>query len=187
MLFFILAGDKNVVNVGTAEVETAEDTIDEALEGLGGIPQPERHSEEFKRARRSGNGRFWDVFGCDRYLVVCTNEVDGRENLHSCEDTVVDVWQGISVRDGVRIPGTVVTTTPPVAGFRFLDHMERRCPLAVGRADNATIHHVLEFDLSNALLRRIKAAIPLEGCWTSGVDVVGNLMWWRITGAGVVR
>ncbi len=38
MLFFILAGDKNVVNVGTSEVQASRDTIDEALEGLGGIP-----------------------------------------------------------------------------------------------------------------------------------------------------
>ncbi len=79
---FILAVDKNVVNVGTAEDETAQDTIDKTLEGLGGIPQPERHSEEFERAKRSGNGCFRDVFGYDRYLVVCTYEVDGRESLH---------------------------------------------------------------------------------------------------------
>ncbi len=38
VLFFILAGDTNVVNVGTAEVENAQDTIANALEGLGGIP-----------------------------------------------------------------------------------------------------------------------------------------------------
>ncbi len=31
-------GDKDVVDVGTAEVETAQNAIDEALEGLGGIP-----------------------------------------------------------------------------------------------------------------------------------------------------
>ncbi len=36
--FFFLAGDKNVVNIGTAKVETTQDTIDEALEGLGDIP-----------------------------------------------------------------------------------------------------------------------------------------------------
>ncbi len=82
MLFFIPAGDENVVNVGTAEVETAQDTIDKALEGLRGISLTERHSEEFERAKRSGDGRFLGVFGCDRYLVVCTNEFDGRENLH---------------------------------------------------------------------------------------------------------
>ncbi len=34
----VLASDKNVVNVGAAEAETAQDTIDEALESLGGIP-----------------------------------------------------------------------------------------------------------------------------------------------------
>ncbi len=49
------------------------------------------------------------------------------------------------------------------------------------------MNYVLEFDLSNALLCRIKATIPLEGCWTSGVDVMGNIMWWRITGVGDVR
>ncbi len=49
--------------------------------------------------------------------------------------------------------------------------MERRCPLAVGRADNAKLHHVLEFGPSNALLRRIMTTIPLEGCWTSRADV----------------
>ncbi len=32
------AGDEDVVDVGTAEVETAQNAIDEALEGFGGIP-----------------------------------------------------------------------------------------------------------------------------------------------------
>ncbi len=52
-------------------------------------------------------------------LVVCTYEVDGQENVNPMKrsDTVMDVWQGISVRDGVLIQGTVVTTRPPVAGF----------------------------------------------------------------------
>ncbi len=51
--------------------------------------------------------------------------------------------------------------------------MDRRCALAVGRADNAKLHHVLVFGLSNALLRWIKANEPLEGFWTSRFDVVG--------------
>ncbi len=38
VLFFILAGDTIVVNVGTTEVEGVEDTIDKELEGPGGIP-----------------------------------------------------------------------------------------------------------------------------------------------------
>ncbi len=65
--------------------------------------------------------------------------------------------------------------------------MEGRCVLAVGRADNAKLHHVLEFGLSNALLRWVKAAIPLEACWASRADVMDNIVWWRITGAGEVR
>ncbi len=65
--------------------------------------------------------------------------------------------------------------------------MEKRCPLAVERADNAKLHHVPEFSLSNALLRRIKATISLKGCWASRSDVVDNIVWWRITGVGDVH
>ncbi len=36
MLFFILTGDEKVINVGSAEVKTAQGAIDEAFEGLGG-------------------------------------------------------------------------------------------------------------------------------------------------------
>ncbi len=65
--------------------------------------------------------------------------------------------------------------------------MERRCPLAVGRADNAKLHHVLEFGLSDPPFRLIKPTIPLKGCWISRADVMDNIVWWRITGAGEVR
>ncbi len=59
--------------------------------------------------------------------------------------------------------------------------------IAVGRADNAKLHHVLEFGLSNALLRWVEATIPLEGCWTSRSDVMDNIVCWRNMGAGEVR
>ncbi len=65
--------------------------------------------------------------------------------------------------------------------------MEKRCPLNIGQEDNAKLHHVLEFGLSYALLRRIKATIPLEECWAGRSDVMDNIMWWRTTGAGDVR
>ncbi len=38
VLFFILADNKNVADVGTGEVEVAQDTIDEEMGGPGGIP-----------------------------------------------------------------------------------------------------------------------------------------------------
>ncbi len=41
--------------------------------------------------------------------------------------------------------------------------------------------------LSNALLCWIKTTVPLEGCWTSRADVMDNIVWWRITGAGEAR
>ncbi len=65
--------------------------------------------------------------------------------------------------------------------------MERRCTLAVGRAENVKLLHVLEFGLSIALLCRIKTTIPLEGCWISRSDVMDNTVWWLITDVGDVR
>ncbi len=65
--------------------------------------------------------------------------------------------------------------------------MERRCLLVVGGLHNDKLHHVLEIGLNNALLRRIKAMIALEGCWTGWSDVMDNIVWWRITDAGAIR
>ncbi len=65
--------------------------------------------------------------------------------------------------------------------------MERRCPLALGRADNVKLHHMLEFGLSKALLHWIEATIPLEARWTGRSYVMDNIMCWRITGARDVR
>ncbi len=47
VLFFTLACDEDVVD--TAEVETTQKSVDEAQDGLGGIPLAQRHSEKFKR------------------------------------------------------------------------------------------------------------------------------------------
>ncbi len=44
-------------------------------------------------------------------LVICTYEVNGRENLHP-----VKTWD-TPIRDGFRIQDAVVTTRTPVAGF----------------------------------------------------------------------
>ncbi len=46
---------------------------------------------------------------------------------------------------------------------------------------------MLEFGLINALLRWIKAMIPLDGCWSGRSDVMDNIMWWRLTGADNAR
>ncbi len=78
VLIFSLASDEDVVD--TAEAETMQKTVDEAQEGLGGIPLAERHSEKFKRAERGSDCSFWDVF---RYLVVCTHKLNSRKDCHA--------------------------------------------------------------------------------------------------------
>ncbi len=62
-------------------------------------------------------------------------------------DAIMDVW--IAIGDCDEIQSTVVTTRSPVPWFRFLDHVKGRCPFAVGWTDNAKLHHMVEFGLSN--------------------------------------
>ncbi len=52
-------------------------------------------------------------------MVVCTYEVDGRENFHPVkrQDIVMGVWQRVSDRNGDRIQGMLITTTPPVSAY----------------------------------------------------------------------
>ncbi len=59
----------------------------------------------------------------------------------------MDVWKWIAIGDGDKIQSTVVTTRSPVPWFQFLDHVKGRCPFAVGWADNAKLHHMLEIGL----------------------------------------
>ncbi len=40
-------------------------------------------------------------------------------------------------------------------------------PIYCRMGDNAKLHHMLEFGLSDLPLRGIESAIPLEGCWAS--------------------
>ncbi len=51
-----------------------------------------------------------------------------------------------------------------VPQFRFLGHVKRQCPFAVGWADNAKLHQLLEFELSNLPFRGINSTLPLDGC-----------------------
>ncbi len=55
-----------------------------------------------QRISNEPNGSLWDVFGRDRHLVVWKHNVDGLENDNPVKtwDTVMCVWQDISVRDG---------------------------------------------------------------------------------------
>ncbi len=76
VLFFILSGKRNVVNVGTVEAETTQGTFDEPLEGLGGIPQPERHSQKFIRSKWGGNVHFRDIFWRDRWYARTRSMVE---------------------------------------------------------------------------------------------------------------
>ncbi len=58
MLFFGLASDADVVYVGTTEVKTTKNTVDNALESLRCIAKPKRHLEKFERGEWGSDSRF---------------------------------------------------------------------------------------------------------------------------------
>ncbi len=95
MLFFGLAGDEDVVTVGTAEVETTQNTNNEALENLRSIP--------------------WEGgLGAWRFLNTCTRL------LVDCYPTVVTIRSGNQTRlpqrgvcDGVGVEGRKLQAVYP--------------------------------------------------------------------------
>ncbi len=74
--------------------------------------------------------------------------------------------------DNDGIQSTVVTIWSSVPWFRFLDHVKRRCPFAVGWAANPKLHHMLEFVLSHISFLGINSTIPLDGCRFNFFNVV---------------
>ena len=80
VLFRSGTGNKDIINVCVGERKTTENLVHESLKGLCCIPQAERHSHELKQTERCCDGGFWYIFGGYRNLVVCTHEVQFRED-----------------------------------------------------------------------------------------------------------
>ena len=71
MLFLVLAGNQDVVQVGIAAVETSKDLVNEPLETLGSVPQAKGHTGELEQPERHDHGRPGDVRGFHWNVVVC--------------------------------------------------------------------------------------------------------------------
>lgn len=70
---------------------------------------------------------------------------------------ILNVWDGVPIRDGDSIEGPVIPTwTPRTVLLR--DHMKRARPVALGRTANSHFHHKMKFPFGGLQLVRGKAA-----------------------------
>ena len=142
----VRTGDEQVVQVDKAERQAAQYLIHEALEGLRGVAKAKWHSNEFEEAKWRDDCGLGDVVRVHGDLVVRPDEVNLRKYSAARElrSKVLNVGNGIAVRDGCGVECAIVATWSPVAR-RLANHVERRSPGAGGRPDNPYIHHVFKF------------------------------------------
>ena len=116
------------------------------LEGLRGVAKAKWHSNEFEEAKWCDDCGLGDVVRVHGELVVRPDEVNLRKDSAARElrSEVLNVGDGVAVRDSVGVECAIVTTWSPVARG-LANHVERRSPGAGGRPDNPCIHHVFKF------------------------------------------
>ena len=110
------AGDEEVVHVRIAERKTSENHVHESLESLRGISEAEGHANKLKETELGGHGRFVDISGFDRNLVVCTHQVQLGKDSSAAKGRgkVLYVLDWVSVWDGDAIQSAIITTRVPV-------------------------------------------------------------------------
>ena len=65
-----------MVDVRVNKIETSSNLIDESLARLRGIPKPKHHIGRFGRSKQCYYCHLFNIFRCDRDLVVSANEVN---------------------------------------------------------------------------------------------------------------
>ena len=107
-------------------MEATEDLVDEPLKGLGGISESKWHSKEFKYAEGRDIGRF------NRDLMVGSDQVYPGESSVASKSggEVLNMWNGVSVRDGAAVQCAIVITRAPVSGCLLWNHVEWGEPVA---------------------------------------------------------
>ena len=99
---FVFSGSpachQDVVQVHEQEVQILEDGIHQTLKSLGGVLEPERHTEELKEPEQGDHCRLGDVVGVDRNLMITTDEVHFTENVLPARSAVKSWMRGIGYR-----------------------------------------------------------------------------------------
>ena len=79
MVFFVATCHQDVVQVDEKEIEPLENGVHQPLEGLCGIFEAKRHTEEFEKSKRADNGSLWNVVWVNGYLVIASDQVHFAE------------------------------------------------------------------------------------------------------------
>ena len=113
------AAHQVVVGEGEAEREVSKILVDEPLEGLAGVAQPERHVVVLEKAKRSDDRRFRFVSFRYRHLVIPFDEVQLAEDRGAVEvvGEVQHVGQRVPVGGGYLFEAAVVAAGPPSASW----------------------------------------------------------------------
>jgi hypothetical protein len=74
---FLLCGTANndVIKVDENEVQPCQDPINQPLEPLARVLQPERHPQEFKQTKRCNHSRFRDILGHHGNLIIALPQI----------------------------------------------------------------------------------------------------------------
>jgi hypothetical protein len=65
-----------VVHVCKHTFQTVSGAVHHSLKGLCSVRQPKWNEQIFKQDKWSDNRRFWDVSGCNRYLVITLDKAN---------------------------------------------------------------------------------------------------------------
>ena len=76
VLLWIRASYQDVIEVGIAKGQAAEDVVCEPLEGLSCVPQTKGHLHELEKAKGGGNCCLWDVLGSYRDLLLSPDQIN---------------------------------------------------------------------------------------------------------------
>ena len=125
----VWAGDQQVVQVDKAEGQATQYLIHEALEGLRGVAKAKWHSNEFEEAKWCDDCGLGDVVRVHGDLVVRPDEVNLRKDgaARELRSEVLNVGDGVAVRDGCGVECAIVATWSPVARG-LADHVQRGRP-----------------------------------------------------------
>lgn len=80
VLFWSGTSNENIIDVGVSRRDTTEDLVHESLECLCGVPEAERHLHKLEQAKWCCDSGLGYVFGGNWDLVICTDEVQFRED-----------------------------------------------------------------------------------------------------------
>ena len=171
------AENQYVVDVYKDKFKVTADFVHKTLESLSRIAKSIGHTLELKEAKRCDECCFWDILWSDRYLMVSPDEVDLGEYCATWKAgrKVLNMWNWVTIWFSGGIDSPIVTTRAPVT-VRLRDHVKRRRPVTRRYTYGVRSHHLIKLSFSSSKLFWRKASSLREVWWSSGYNVVLNVV-----------